>query len=188
LTNRTGLAPRAARAHDLLANLQRGESIHIASAGELSVQDVLSELARLYGPFEALTCSSWSVSEQAARELLALREGRAVARLEILVDTRLPADFPDVAATLESKFDLFAAAPCHAKVFAFTGKAPGIAILSTANLTFNPRAEAVCISADEDLAQFHKGWIHGTIEAAKRGHYRKQNADADAGGDPNGIE
>ena len=85
LTNRTALAPRAARAHDLLANLQRGESIHIASAGELSVQDVLSALARLYGPFETLTCSSWSVSEQAARELLALREGRAVTRLEILL-------------------------------------------------------------------------------------------------------
>ena len=188
LTNRTALAPRAARAYDLLANLQRGESIHIASAGELSVQDVLSALARLYGPFETLTCSSWSVSEQAARELLALREGRAVTRLEILVDTRLPADFPDVAATLSAKFDLFAAAPCHAKVFAFTGKAPGIAVISTANLTFNPRAEAISVSADEDLATFHRGWIHGTIEAAKRGHYRKPDADADAGEDSNGIE
>lgn len=44
----------------------------------------------------------------------------------------------------------------------------GIAVVSTANLTRNPRCEVVVVSRDNTLAEFHRDWIREEIAHAEK--------------------
>jgi hypothetical protein len=166
LAARSLISTRDARAHDQLADLKRGDSVHIASMGKLSLHDVAAAAALVthYGPFECLTLSTWAASPEAIHRLIGLRTAGHVSRLEALVDARAPLDCPDAHALLKLSFDRYGIGQNHSKVMAFTG-GPGIAVVSTANLTRNPRCEVLVVSMDTALAEFHRDWIREVLNA-----------------------
>lgn len=174
LKEKTYVSTRDARAHKLLAGLKPGECAHIASRGELSLHDVASAIVDHYGPFDVLTLATWAASEEAIKRLLALRQAGGVRELEALVDTRMPTDCADAHALMKTSFDRYACGSNHAKVMAFTGGAffggyagGQVAVISTANLTRNPRCEVLVVSRSSVLAEFHRDWIREVIHDAK---------------------
>ncbi len=174
------ISTRDARAHQQLAGMKPGRQRTIASRGELSLHDVASAIVEHYGPFEVLTLATWAASEEAIKRLIALRQAGGVQRLEALVDTRMPTDCSNAHAMMKSEFSLYACGSNHAKVMAFTGGPKrygpsvvvngggGIAIVSTANLTRNPRCEVMVVSRDNTLAEFHRDWIREEIAHAEK--------------------
>ncbi len=167
------ISTRDARAHQQLTGMCKGESRHIASRGELSLHDVAGAIVEHYGPFDALTLATWAASEEAIKRILDLRQAGAVKRLEAFVDTRLPTDNSNAHAMMKEHFDLYACGANHAKILAFTGGRPtgrerskGFIVVSTANLTRNPRCEVMVVSRDNTLAEFHRDWIREEIAHA----------------------
>lgn len=171
------ISTRDARAHQQLAGMKPGGSKHIASRGELSLHDVAGAIVEHYGPFEVLTLATWAASEEAIKRILDLRQSGGVKRLEALVDTRMPTDCSGAHAMMTEEFDLYACGANHAKILAFTGGPArygargeyrgGIAVVSTANLTRNPRCEVVFVSRDDVAATFHRDWIREEIRDAE---------------------
>ncbi len=166
LKARSAISTRDARAHQQLAGLAAGDCLHVASMGELSLHDVAAAVVAHYGPFECLTLTTWAASEDAIKCLIALRTAGGVRRLEALVDSRMPTDSPDAHALMALAFDLYRPGSNHSKIMAFTGGAAGVSIVSTANLTRNPRCEVLVVTLDSHLADFHAAWIREVLHAA----------------------
>lgn len=177
------IATRDARAHTMLASLKPGETIHIASMGELSLHDVAEAIVSHYGPFDCLTLATWAASADSIKRIVGLRQAGGVARLEALVDSRMPTDGPEAHAHMALSFDLYKPGSNHAKVMAFTGgpariaieksglethdfSGTGVFVISTANLTNNPRCEVLIAGRDVLLAEFHRDWIREVIANA----------------------
>lgn len=173
---RAVISTRDARAHEQLAGIKPGELVHVASMGELSLHDVAAALVTHYGPFECLTVSTWAASPEAIHRLIGLRDAGGVRRLEALVDSRMPTDCPDAHALMSLSFDAYKCGGNHSKILAFTGGPArygargeyrlGISVVSTANLTRNPRCEAMDVFMDNAQAEFDRDWIRREIHAA----------------------
>lgn len=92
LAETTRISTRDARAHSMLGGLQPGQSIHIASMGELSMHDAAAAIVEHYGPFDVLTLATWAASEESIKRIAGLRQAGGVRRIEALVDSRCPVD------------------------------------------------------------------------------------------------
>jgi len=145
--------------------LQMGKSIHFASMGEWSNHELLQHILDQTGPAE-LFFSTWSVSEDAIRQIIKNFTDGLITALTCVLDWRVKVRRPKVLQLMNFNFSKMRLTSCHAKVFVVSNKNWQVAVLGSANFTNNPRIEAGVISCDPDAAEFHKNWIKKEYEKA----------------------
>ena len=146
-----------------VGELQADRMVHYATGGRWSAHELLQFVLERTGPAQ-VSISTWTVTENPVRSLLALRSVGLITELQLLFDhrikTRSPQGFQLVAA-LDARVGF---AKCHAKVTVVENTQWAVTILSSQNYTRNPRIEAGVIFTDRPSANFHRSWMQRQIE------------------------
>lgn len=133
------------------------EAIHFVTNGDFSMAECLIYLLKLLGPSDIII-ATWSISELALRQLLILKEKGVVRTCKFIVDPRVKVRNPKPLQLLQQNFP-YAMVACHAKVSLIQSDNHFIDIISSANLSRNPRIERGIIYNDEKIYNFDKQWI-----------------------------
>jgi hypothetical protein len=156
---------RAARCASVIGDIDAGSAAHVISDGEWSLHDAIHHLARLAGPSEVLV-ATWSVSEAAVRLLCSMLDRGDVTRLTCLCDWRVKQRRPEAAAFLERQADSLRVTNCHAKAAVIIGGELAFSVVTSANLTNNPRLDVYVITEGRAVADFHATWIRDSFDTA----------------------
>ncbi len=141
-----------------------GESLHIVSNGKFDYwRFVPVTLALLGRPAVELYGSTWTMSRQNVRELLALLDGGQLRSAAVLTGTYFLRRESAVAATLQeglrARGQRYRAFANHTKVVLISAPPDWIVLEGSANWTANPRLEQNLITNDEGLYRFHREWM-----------------------------
>jgi len=141
-----------------------GESLHVVSNGKFDYwRFVPVTLALLGRPADELYGSTWTMSRQNVRELLALLDAGQIRSASILTGTYFLRRESAVAATLQeglrARGQRYRAFANHTKVVLLGAPPDWIVLEGSANWTANPRLEQNLITNDEGLYRFHREWM-----------------------------
>lgn len=165
---RAVMSTRQQRVRDTLGDFPRepGDIAHVVSAGTWSCHDLIRVLLERTGPAE-LIMSTWSISEEGWRMLIDLRDEGQITKLTTLLDWRIGHRNPDVTSyaktSARDRGDELAITNNHSKVYVLRNELWAISLISSANLTNNPRIEASVIHEDRAVADWHARWITETV-------------------------
>lgn len=154
----TALGMSTQKIQEVIGNVKMGETTHYASLGEWSMHDLLFHLLTQTGPAQVYI-STWSVSEDAVRQLLAKLQDGSITTLKSVFDWRVKMRRPEAYELAKYNIADIRLTTCHAKVTVIENDSWSIAIVGSANYTNNPRIEAGVISCDKKAAAFHKSWM-----------------------------
>lgn len=141
-----------------------GESLHIVSNGKWDYWRLVPVVLDLLGrPAEELYGSTWTMSRQNVRELLALLDAGRIRSAAILTGTYFLRRESAVAATLQeglrSRGMRYRAFANHTKVVLLAAPPDYLVFEGSANWTANPRAEQNVLVNDPELYAFHRAWM-----------------------------
>jgi hypothetical protein len=137
--------------HSRLGDLKQGNYYHLISQGHWSAIHLLKYLLLQTGP-AAVRISSWSISENSVRGMVALLQEGHITDLKCLFDFRVSQHTPGALALARQNFDL-KILMCHAKITAIQGDKLGAVVIGSANYNDNKRLEAAVVSTlPEDVA------------------------------------
>ena len=130
------------------------------------MHELLTYLLEQSGPADVYI-STWTLKEEPARILYALKQSGAIRNLYFVFDYRIR--------TLDAKhFDFiekfatgYVLTKCHAKVMVIDGERLKASVVSSANMSNNPRIECGYIMGNEHSMNFHKQWIMDVINGKK---------------------
>ena len=150
---------------EVIGEIKMGETIHYASIGEWSTHDLLFHILDQTGPAEIIF-STWSVSEDAIRQLIQKVKEGTITKISGVLDWRVKMRRPEAFELANFNIANLRLTTCHAKVTVIENDAWSIVIVGSANYTNNPRIEAGVISCDKKAADFHKKWMSEALEEA----------------------
>lgn len=162
----------ANRLADLKADIGtpiQGTDLHFMTSGRFSMHELIAHLhTESAGAAYALYLATWSLCEDAARLIVELAAARPV---WLYMDKRVRVRNPK---PLQLCFQLenLALGATHAKVaiFAFEDGRHW-SVVTSANMTANPRDEIGLVTASEAVGEFYKNWI--TCRCTELGHPTK---------------
>jgi len=108
--------------------------------------------------------TSYSLSKRAITALSTLRNKGLLNEILICVDNNLKFSSPSACILAEKLMDTFIFKRIHAKVWLFDG-AKKCVVISSMNLSHNPREESGIISFDEDTFNFYKNILDGIFNS-----------------------
>lgn len=165
-SNRFTTGRKAVSLADTIGSLAHQESMHVVSLGNWSSHELLAYLLSLSGPADVYL-TSWSIKRQAVQMMLELLDSEKIRSLKCIFDNRVKAQCPDAWALAEYNIDMVKLTKIHAKVTVIQNENWHFSVISSANLTRNPRIEAYSIVEDKSTAEYHKSWILGELANAK---------------------
>ncbi len=160
----TALGKITERVQEVIGAVAMGDTIHYVSLAEWSMHDLLFHLLRQTGPADVYV-ATWSVSEDAVRQLIAKVNDGSIRKISGVFDWRVKLRNPEALALAKFNIADIRLTTCHAKVTVIENDHWSIVIVGSANYTNNPRIEAGVISCDKTAAEFHKTWM---LEELKR--------------------
>lgn len=163
---RTMLAPKDAGLPELIGVIEMDEVIHIATRGNWSTPHLIAFILNQIGPAK-VWLTSWSVKEQAVRILLGLADEGLITELHALFDERTKVQCPQAYQLAQNQIVDIRLTKIHAKVSVIMNNDWGISIVTSANLTRNPRIERFAICMQKAVAEFDLGWIQQEIDKKK---------------------
>jgi hypothetical protein len=150
------------RAKELLSNLfdelTPNKHIDFCTAGELSIHQFIQYALTVTGPADVYI-SSWAIKEDPARVLLFLKETGKIKKLFGVFDYRINTTDAKHFHFIKKAFTQYTLTKCHAKVVVIIGQNLSLTIVSSANLSNNPRIERGFISTCEPTINFDKQWM-----------------------------
>jgi len=146
-----------------IGKIEKGVNIHAVSEGEWSLHNTISHVIDEIGPCD-LWVATWSISEDAVRQLVRMRLDGRVRKFMMLADWRVRHRRPEAAGLVRSNSDKVRVGNCHAKAAVLLNDEFSVSIVTSANLTNNPRTEVYVITEDEKIAAFHRTWIEHGID------------------------
>lgn len=152
--------------HNLFKEIKPGNFIEFCTAGEFSMHQLLQYLLTITGPANVYL-STWTIKEEPARVLYALKNAGKIKNLYCVLDYRIRTQDAKHFHFLESILTGYALTKCHAKVIAIEGERSSIAVSGSANMSNNPRIEAGYIACNSKSMLFHKEWIMHSINGKK---------------------
>lgn len=164
--SRIMLAPRDAGLAELIGSIEQDEVIHIATRGNWSTPHLIAFILNQIGPAK-VWLTSWSVKEQAVRILLGLADQGLITELHALFDERTKVQCPQAYQLAQNQIADIRLTKIHAKVTVIQNNDWGISIVTSANLTRNPRIERFAICMQKAVAEFDLGWIQQEIDKNK---------------------
>ena len=164
---------RSARtAGELLPELPaNGEAIHCLMLGTFDLCQVIVATVRRVPACRHLRIATLCFSKRNAAELLGLLESRPELRLTLLVSVFFKSHNKELFEVFSENLKehpnaRLAAARTHAKVVAFdSGTANGLVFEGSANLRTNGNREQLTAIRDQQLHDWHAGWIDELVSA-----------------------
>lgn len=154
------------RAKELLSNLfdevTFNKHIDFCTAGELSIHQFIQYALTVTGPADVFI-SSWAIKEDPARVLLFLKETGKIKQLFGVFDYRIKTLDAKHFHLIEKAFSKYSLTKNHAKVVVINGQNLSICIVSSANLSNNPRIECGFISTCLPTVNFHLNWMEKVL-------------------------
>jgi hypothetical protein len=151
--------------HDILkkhiGDIVSGETIQFWSWGRWSMHDLLFYILNQTGPADVLI-STWSLCESAMRKILLQYKNKLIKSATFLIDPRVKVRNPVPLQLVIQNFT-YKLIPCHAKVTLIWNDLWNISIISSMNMTENPRMERGIIFTDKETFEFDKKIITDEI-------------------------
>lgn len=156
----------ACKAKDLamlvIDDLKPNVHIDFHTAGELSIHQLIRAFVNLYP--STVFISSWALKEEPARALLFLREQGKIKELYGVFDYRIKTLDAQHFHLIEKAMSTYRLTKNHAKVVVMINETLSCCIVSSANLSNNPRNEAGFISTCEPTINFHKTCLQNLLD------------------------
>ena len=137
-------------------------TVHYCTGGAFSAHELLFSILRMTGPAKVYI-STWTMTEYPARLLSEALSSGKITELYCLLDVRMEKN-PSVHQLIQHNSTMIRLSQCHAKVMIIENDGLSISIISSQNMTENPRIEAGVISTNRSVMLFHRGWILKEIE------------------------
>ena len=134
-------------------------SIDFVTAGNFSLHNIIEELILKLGICNDCFISAWAIKEAGARSLASLKSKGKIIRLHGVFDHRIKTLEVSALQLVEKYFDQIEYTNCHAKVVLLNFKDYYVTVLTSANLSRNPRIEAGLISFSQHTYSFHRAWM-----------------------------
>jgi hypothetical protein len=134
---------------------------HFVTYGRWSMHDLLFYILCQTGPAQ-VDVATWSISEDAIRQIVKLHHEGMIIDVRFILDPRVKVRNPKPLQMLAANFP-YKLIACHAKVTLIASRDCKISIISSANMTGNPRIERGCIFPFPDVYDFDKKWINDTF-------------------------
>ncbi len=149
----------------VLPQIAHGRHYHIVSAGLWAMHELLFHLLAMTGPAR-VTLATWSMSETAVRQIVNGIDAGLITELHALLDGRVRVRTPEVLAFLKCQAARVRITSNHAKVTVIQNDSWQVCVVSSANMTNNPRYEASVVDAHPEAAQLHRRWIDKELDKA----------------------
>lgn len=147
---------------NLLDELTPNKHIDFCTAGELNLHHLLTYALTITGEADVYI-SSWAIKEEPARALLFLKESGKIKQLFGIFDYRVESTDAKHFELIKNAFSSYKLTKNHSKVIVIIGQNLSISIVSSANLSNNPRIEAGFISTCKPTIDFHKQWMEKVL-------------------------
>jgi hypothetical protein len=141
--------------------LHSGRHYHFWNGGQWSMQDLLIYLLGVTGTAD-VWITTWSISENAVRSLLDMRQRRMIRELKCVLDYKSK-EIKTKAYLLARENFKVSLARIHAKVTVIRNEHWCISITGSANWTRNPRAERQILCTEPEIATYDIGIIEDLI-------------------------
>jgi hypothetical protein len=142
-----------------VGGLAEGQTIRYVSKGQWSMHDLIRYCCEKLGEPCEIYLVTWTVTNTPVECLLQLKKEGYLKALHCLFDYRIKDTKPEAFQLIASFADRVQLTKVHAKVTVMVGEKRGFSIVSSANLTKNPRIEAGVIFCDLQTAIEDKTWI-----------------------------
>lgn len=144
-----------------LGNISPDETIQYWSWGRFGMCDLMFYILKQTGPADILI-SSWSICETAIRKIVLKHNEGLIKNISFLLDPRIKVRNPVPLQMIMKNFT-YKLSPCHAKVTLIENDKWNISIVSSMNMTQNPRIERGVIFTDRQTFEFDKKIITNEI-------------------------
>ncbi len=142
--------------------MQKEKSVHYMSAGAFSSHDLLFFLLDRIGKAKVYL-TTWTMTEYPARLLTEALLSGSIEALFCILDVRMHKN-DNVYQLIRNNSTKIRISHCHAKVIVIEGNGISVSVISSQNMTENPRIECGVITSNPDIAAFHREWILNEIE------------------------
>lgn len=139
------------------------KTTHFVTSGRWSMNDLMSYVLLQVGPSDVMV-ATWSIAEIAIRQVLKHYDEGLIKSISFLLDPRVKVRNPIPLQLLSANFHYrLSPTGCHAKVTLIRSEDHYISIVSSANMTQNPRIERGVIFPFKDVYEFDYKWLYETI-------------------------
>jgi len=151
---------------DTFEPIKQDTIVHCFSCANWSSHELLAWILSQTGPAEVLI-SVWSISEEAARQLIGMLNVGVITELTAVVDYRAKNRHPSAYQLAQHSFSRLETMPCHAKVTVIQNAEWQIVMNLSSNYTNNPRPEAGFISSEPKTVEFYREIIFKMLSRSK---------------------
>lgn len=137
------------------------KTTHFVTSGRWSMNDLMIFVLQQTGPSDILV-ATWSIAELSMRQVLKYYTEGLIKSISFLLDPRVKVRNPIPLQLLAANFH-YRLLPCHAKVTLIKSEDLYISIVSSANMTQNPRIERGVIFPSKEIYEFDYKWLNETI-------------------------
>ncbi len=142
------------------------------SGGRWSAHELRAYVLQQTGPAKVYM-STWAMSEDSSRMLLAGIESGLITELNCIFDRRLPVRKPGIMQLAKQLCTRISLVDCHAKVTVITNNQWGVTIIGSANDTNNKRIEAGVIITNRGIAQWNASWMMEQLSGGDPFNWKK---------------
>jgi len=139
--------------------INQGEEINFWSFGRFAQHDLLFYLLKQTGPAH-VEVATWSICLEAMERILRLKADGSILSIRFILDPRVKVRNPQPLQILIKNFPYVLTA-CHAKVTLIHNEKWNVSVVTSQNMTRNPRMERGVINTDEDVFKFDKEVFDG---------------------------
>ena len=164
----TTLGRKMSNCAEVIGEISPGETKHVVSCADWSMEHVIAHLADQIGPVD-LMFATWSVSDASLARLLTAIQKGAIRSCRAIFDWRVKVRKPNAHTMISAALPNadIRLTSSHAKVYIMRNGDRAITVVSSANLTSNPRIEASVITDNIDVYEWHKQWMEAELSNAK---------------------
>jgi len=137
-----------------LGKIEHGKFYQFYSFGRFSMHDVIVYLLKQIGPAHIIA-GTWSISQESIEQLVRMKNRNDILSLAFVLDPRVKVTKAKPLQMIKANFD-FVFSPWHAKVTTIENENWNISIVSSQNMTQNPKIERGCIFTDKETFEFDK--------------------------------
>lgn len=145
-----------------ICNINPDHTIFGATRGNWGTAEAIAEILKQIGPSECYL-TSYSVKEQPIRNLLKIADQGLITKMGCLFDERIRVHSPKAYQLLASNVVEISLTKIHAKLAVLVNDKWGVTIVTSANLTRNPRVEFYVIDTHRENALAQRKWISDQI-------------------------
>lgn len=144
-----------------LGQIHQNEEINYWSFGRFAQHDLLFYLLKQTGPAH-VEVATWSICMEAMERILRMVADGSILSIRFILDPRVKVRNPQPLQILIKNFPYVLTA-CHAKVTLIHNESWNLSVVTSQNMTRNPRMERGIISTSPEIFQFDQEVFNDTF-------------------------